>query len=164
MSGSVGQAKMPTMIWNLTKSLCMVKEVLWWSMNPNKQEIKLHIRNPEMNGFLLGVSSKRTQRELNSNHDQELHHKGICSDPRSLSLHKSFPNNTDIKRTQRFSTKPQEKGKGKQRTQDFRNSSKGAKLKLRSDQNLWAVRATLPRIKLVEHKHSWSTKSLQIRG
>jgi len=44
-------------------------------------------------GF-VGVFSKRTQRELNSDHDQELHREGVCSDPKSLSLHKSIPNNT----------------------------------------------------------------------
>jgi hypothetical protein len=50
----------------------------------------------------------------------------------------------------------------KPRTQAFKNSSKGAKLKLRSDQIMCGVRATLPRIKLEEHNHSRSTKSLWI--
>jgi hypothetical protein len=39
----------------------------------------------------------------------------------------------------------------------------GSKLRLRSDQNLWAVPATLPRIKLSEHKHNQQfNKSLLI--
>jgi hypothetical protein len=52
-------------------------------MNSNKQEIKMQIRNPESDG----VFSKQTQRELNSDHDQELHREGVCSDPKSLSTH-----------------------------------------------------------------------------
>jgi hypothetical protein len=75
-------------------------------MNMNKQEIKLQIRNPESDGVLLGFSWNK----LNSDHNQELHHDGVCSDPKSLSSHKSIPTNTAIKRTKRFSTKPQEKG------------------------------------------------------
>jgi hypothetical protein len=77
-------------------------------MNPKKQEIKSQIRNPESDG----VFSKRTQREITTVHDQELHREGVCNDPKSLSPHKSIPNSTHIKRTQRLSTKPQEKRKG----------------------------------------------------
>jgi adenine-specific DNA glycosylase len=86
----------------------------------------------------------------------------VRSDPKSLLFHKSTPNRTHIKRTQSFSTKPPKKGREKPRTLNFRNSSKGAKLKLRSDQNLWAELVALPQIKLEEHKHSQSTKSLLI--
>jgi hypothetical protein len=34
------------------------------------------------------------------------------------------------------------------------NFSTDAKLRSRSDQNLWAILMTLPRIELVDHKHS----------
>jgi hypothetical protein len=77
-------------------------------MNPNKQEIKPHIRNPESDG----VFSKQNQREICSDHVQELRHMSVCNDPKTLLLHKSTPNRTHIKRTQSFSTKPQDKGKG----------------------------------------------------
>jgi hypothetical protein len=101
-------------------------------MNPNKQEIKSQIRNPKSDG----VFSKRTQREITTVHDQELHREGVCSDPKSLSPHKSIPNSTHIKRTQRFSTKLQEKRKGETQNNILQNSSMGAKPNLRSDQNL----------------------------
>jgi hypothetical protein len=40
-------------------------------------------------GFL-----KRTQKKIISDHAQELHHLGVCSDLKSLSSHKSVPNST----------------------------------------------------------------------
>jgi hypothetical protein len=70
-----------------------------------------------------GVFSKRTQMRINSDHDQELHHEGICSDPKSLSPPKSIPNSTHVTRTQRFSTKPQEKVNGETKNTNFRISA-----------------------------------------
>lgn len=77
-----------------------------------KQEIKSWIRNLEKDGGFDGVFSKRTQREIYSDHDQVLNRMSVCSDAKSLLLHKSTPNRTHIKITRRFSIKPQEKGKG----------------------------------------------------
>jgi hypothetical protein len=74
------------------------------------------------------------------------------------------PQTEPISKGLSFSTKPEEKGREKPKTLNFRNSSKGAKLKHRSDQNLWAKPATHPRIKLEEHKHSRSAKLLWILG
>jgi hypothetical protein len=76
-----------------------------------------------------GVFSKQTQRELNSDHDQELHREGVCNDPKSLYLHKSIPNNIHIKRTQRFSTKPQDKGKGETKNTRLQKFQQGYKLR-----------------------------------
>jgi hypothetical protein len=97
-------------------------------MNPNKQEIKSQIRNPEMDA----VFSKRTQRELKSDHGQEQHREGVCSDPKSLSLPKSVPNNIHIKRTQRFSTKPHYKGKGETKNRRLQKFQQGYKLRFKA--------------------------------
>jgi hypothetical protein len=87
------------------KGISLVKYELEQTRNPIANQ-----KSQEWCGF-VGVFSKQTQRELSSDHDQELHHEGICSDPKSLSTHKSISNFTHIKRTQRFSTKPQREGK-----------------------------------------------------
>jgi hypothetical protein len=91
---------------------------------------------------------------INLDHDQELHHEGIHRDPKSLSPPKSIPNSTHVARTLGFSTNPQEKRKGETKNTKLQNFSKDAKLRLRSDQNMWVVLTTLPRIKLEEHIHS----------
>ena len=59
---------------------------------------------------------------INSDHDQELHREGIRSDSKSQSPPKSIPNSTHVTRTQRFSTNPQEKGKGETKNLNFRIS------------------------------------------
>jgi hypothetical protein len=43
-------------------------------------------------------------------------------------------------------------GEGETKNTKLQNFNKNAKLRLRSDQNLWAVPAILPRIKVEEHK------------
>jgi hypothetical protein len=99
---------------------------------------------------------------INSDHDQELHCEGVRIGPKSLYPPKSIPNSTHVTRTRGFSTNPQEKDMEETKNTKLQNFSMSAKLRLRSDQNLWAVPATLPRIKLEEHKNSRSTKSLWI--
>jgi hypothetical protein len=64
------------------------------------------------------------------------------------------PNNTHIKRTQRFSTNPQEKRKGETKNTKLQNFSKDAKLRLRSDQNMWAIPVTVPRIKNLKNTNT----------
>jgi hypothetical protein len=136
---------------NFTESMCGVKDVYWWSMNSSKK-IESQIRNSESDVF-FGVFSKRTQWELNSDHDQKLHRKGVCSDQKSLSPHKPIPNSTHVTRTRRFSTNPQEKEREEHKIEITPNFSKDAKLRWRSDQNMWAILATLPLIKHANHKH-----------
>jgi hypothetical protein len=133
-------------------------------MIPNKHEIKSRPEIPRVMGF-VGVFSKQTQIEICWDHDQELHRMSVHNDPKSLLLQKSTSNRTHIKRTQSFSTKLQELGKGETKNTKLQKYQQGCKTeKLRSDQNLWVVRATLPHIKLEEHNHCRSTKSLWILG
>jgi hypothetical protein len=75
-----------------------------------------------------GVFSKRTQREIYSDHDQELHRMSVRSDPKSLLLHKSTSNRTHIKRTQGISTKPQENEKGATKNTRLQKFQQGYKL------------------------------------
>jgi hypothetical protein len=42
-------------------------------------------------GFCWGFL-KRSQKEINSDHDQKLHQQGICSDPKSVPHHPTIPN------------------------------------------------------------------------
>jgi hypothetical protein len=42
---------------------------------------------------------KRTQIEIYSDHDQELHQHGICSDSKSISHHQEIPNSKHNSRT-----------------------------------------------------------------
>jgi hypothetical protein len=71
-----------------------------------------------------------SQNELSSDHDQELHLEGVCSDPKSLSTHKPISNSTHIKRTQRFSTKAQEKGKGETKNIRLHKFQQGCKTEI----------------------------------
>jgi hypothetical protein len=124
-------------------------------MNPNKQEIKSQIGNPEKDG----VFSKRTQMRINSDHDQELLMRAYAVIPR-VYLH---PNQTPtVPMSQELNVSPQiYKRKGREKPMGLRSDKN---LRLRSDKNLWAIPTTLPHIKLEEHKHRRSTKSLWILG
>jgi hypothetical protein len=127
-------------------------------MNSNKQEIKSHIRNPESDAVLLGIS----QNELNENSTQITTKN--CAMRAYAVIHRVYlhtnksptvPISKDLKVSPQNNKRRERE---KPRTQDSRNSSMCANLKLRSDQNLWAIRATLPRIELGEHNHNRSTK------
>jgi hypothetical protein len=126
------------------------------------KKIKSQIRITESEGFywcFLKTNSKRTQPRITTKNCTVrayaviqrvyLHTNQSPAEPISKELKGSLQNH---KRSERE----------KLRTQNFRNSSKGIKLKLRSNQNMWVILATIPRIKLEERKHSRSTKSLWI--
>jgi hypothetical protein len=76
-----------------------------------------------------GVFSKRTQWEIYSDHDQELHLMSVRSDPKSLLLHKSTSNRTHIKRTHGIFTKPQENEKGETKNTKLQKFQQGYKLR-----------------------------------
>jgi hypothetical protein len=99
-------------------------------------------------GFLK-INSKGNQLR----HDQELHCMGVHSDPKSLSLHKSIANNTHITRTQRFSTNPQEKGRGNSRTQDFKIQQRD-KLRLKSIETCRLYRWTFLGLSFAEQEYN----------
>jgi hypothetical protein len=129
------------------------------------KNLRVDQKNWERWGFVR-VFSKWTQTRINSDHDQELHSKGIHSDPKSPSPNKS----PTTPMSQKLEGSPQiHKGKGESKNTRLQNFSKEqnwdwevnkteiekwTKLRLRSDQNMWVVPATLPRVKLADHKHS----------
>jgi hypothetical protein len=90
---------------------------------------------------------------FSTDHHQELHREGVRSYPKSLSPPKSIPSSTHVARTRRFSTNPQEKGKGETNTK-LQNFGKEQKLRLTSDQNMCVVLATLPQIKSMKNKYT----------
>jgi hypothetical protein len=75
------------------------------------------------------------------------------------------PNQTPIvpmHKNSKFLHKSTREREGRNQEHKLQNFNKYSKLRLRSDKNLWAIPATFPQIKLEEHKHSRSTKSLWI--
>jgi hypothetical protein len=106
-------------------------------------------------GFL-----KRTQMEINSNHDQELHQQGVCGDPRSVSPHQSIPNNTHNTRTWWFFHKSKERRKGRTWEQNRLKTSAETKLSTRVEPVLWMDPATLPlnrAVKITKHRREPKT-------
>jgi hypothetical protein len=103
-------------------------------------------RTQERWGFVGGFL-KRTQTRIDSGHDQELHRKGIHSDPKSLSPPKSIPNSTHVARTRRFSTNPQVKGKGETKNRKLHNFNKDQNQDGKETKTyMWTVPVTLPRM------------------
>jgi hypothetical protein len=94
--------------WNFTCTLtkCVSKVSTKFEFNRIRKSIAdLKIRS-EL-GFCWGFLN-RTQNDINSDHDQELHRLDVRSDPNSLYPHKSILNNTQTIRTRRFFINPQE--------------------------------------------------------
>ena len=85
-SGSAGQAKMPRSISNLTQFVWGVRSSLV-KCELEQTRDQVTDRKSREGWSFDGVFSKQTQRELNSDHDQELHQEGVCSDPRSAIHH-----------------------------------------------------------------------------
>jgi hypothetical protein len=108
--------KIPRIISNFIEGLHGVEDVYWWSINPNKPKIEAHIRKPESDRVLLGFSQNELKRESTLNTTKNCTVRAYTP--------KSIPNNTHVTRTQRFSTKPQEKGMGESKNTRFQNFSK----------------------------------------
>jgi hypothetical protein len=80
-------------------------------MYPNKQEIKLQIKNPEMDGVLMGFSQNELKENSTRITTKNTTVRAYAVIERVYSPQIN-PNSIHIKITQRFSTKPQDKGEG----------------------------------------------------
>jgi hypothetical protein len=93
-------------------------------MNPNKPENRNADQKTRERWSFIGVFSKQTQTRIDSDHDQELHHKGVRSDPKSLFPPKSIPMapiSQELEGSPQFHKR---RGREKPRTENFRISSR----------------------------------------
>jgi hypothetical protein len=81
----------------------------------------MHIQNSQEGWGFVGGFLKRTQNEINSDHEQKLYQLGVCSDPKSISHYPTIPNNNHNSRNQWFFHNTKVKRKGlKSRTKSNR--------------------------------------------
>jgi hypothetical protein len=82
----------------------------------------------------------------------------IQRDPKSLSLHKSIPNNTQTIRTRRFFTNPQERRWKNTRAKRLKISAR-IKTEIESQPKAWAELATL--LGLIDEDYKTQTRRLK---
>jgi hypothetical protein len=89
-------------------------------MNPNKQEIKSHIENPEKDRVLMGFSQNELKRESTQITTKNCSVRAYAM-IQTVYLHQNqTQTNTHVTRIQSFFTNPQVKGKGETKNTNFR--------------------------------------------
>jgi hypothetical protein len=122
-------------------------------MNPRKIKIKSQIRNPILVGVSMGFSVSNSNWVHPKPRPKTTRTKCMqwfekCNSPPINPQTKSSHKNPRVLHTTR------REGNGRNQEHKTSEFQQGSKLRLRSDQNLWAVPATLPQIKLEDKKHS----------